>query len=170
MFFPVQNLPAIMRTLQTFILKAEATRTCLAGLIHSMNTPSELQVKLAQQTSTYGRAIAKTVGLGLAAGAAALYGQHSLSAARPIFPFIEQNFGLWQGAYLLTELVISVVWIAAMVQKTNRFQESLQQLRRQKIIDQQREALAQKNKARRIADLAEKRFVPKATRSSKFDY
>jgi len=136
-----------------------------------MSTPSEQQGKLALQTSTYGRAIAKTVGLGLAAGAAALYGQHSLSAARPIFPFIEQNFGLWQGAYLLTELVISVVWIAAMLQKTSRFQESLEQLRMQKRIDQQREVLAQKKAAaRRLAPLEKKKFVPKATRSSKFDY
>lgn len=138
---------------------------------NSMSNPSELQTRLARQTSVHGWSIAKTAGLGLAAGALALFGQHSLSAARPIFPFIEQNFALWQGAYLLTELVIALVWAAAMLQKTNRFQESLKQLRMQQSIDRQREASAQRRAAARRAEkVKEKAFVPKATRSTKFDY
>ncbi len=135
-----------------------------------MSNPSDLQTKLAQQTSTCGWGIVKTVALGLAAGAAALYGQHSLSAARPIFPFIEQNFGLWQSAYVVTELVMSLVWVAAILQKTNRFQESLRQLGMQKMIDEKKEARAQQAVARRAAQAEVKKFVPKTARSSKFDY
>jgi hypothetical protein len=135
-----------------------------------MSNPSELQTKLALQTSTCGWSIVKTVALGIAAGAVALYGQHSLSAARPIFPFIEQNFGLWQSAYVVTELLMSLVWVAALLQKTNRFQESLKQLQMQKTIDEKKEVRAQQAVVRRAAQAEVKKFVPKTARSTKFDY
>lgn len=137
-----------------------------------MSNPSELQTRLAQQASTCGWNIVKIIALGIMAGGAALFGQHSLSGARPIFPFIEQNFGLWQSAYVITELVIGLVWAAAVLQKINLFQEATKRLRMQQQLEEKKEVRAQKIlTAKRVEAAAEaKKFASKTARSTKFDY
>ena len=136
-----------------------------------MSDTSEIQTRLAQQASSCGWHIVKIIMLGIFAAAVALFGQHYLSGARPIFPFIDQNFGLWQTAYVIAELVMGLVWAAAVLQKVNLFQEALRRQRTQQTLDEKKDARMQKILvAKRAATLEVKKFVPKTARSSKFDY
>jgi hypothetical protein len=136
-----------------------------------MSNSSELQTRLAQQVSTCGWNIVKIIVIGIVAGGVALFGQHSLSGARPIFPFIEQNFGLWQSAYVVIELVIGLVWAAAVLQKINLFQEAMRRLRMQAQLEEKKEERAQKMLAVKRAEAAQaKKNVSKTARSAKFDY
>jgi hypothetical protein len=109
-----------------------------------MTYASETQSSLDQRVQTTGWQIARTVVLGLLAASLSLFGQACLARARPLFPMIDQNFVAWQSGYSFALLVIGVVWVAAMLQKVNQFQDCLQSLRMQRRLDAQYAVRAQK--------------------------
>lgn len=120
--------------------------------------------------------IIKTFGLGTLAGGFGVLGQIWLEQAAPIFPIISQNYGLWQGGYLLSLILIFVLWAAAMLQKIGFLQDSKQGLRTQHRIDEQnarREARAQAARERREQARRDREensiFYKTAARSKRFD-
>ena len=125
--------------------------------------------------------IVKTFCLGILAGSLGWLGEGWLAKAAPLFPFISQNYGLWQACYLLALLLIFVLWSAAMLQKMNLLQNSKQGLRMQMRIDEQnarREERARVNREREERLRKEREdmtitptfFKNSANRSKKFDY
>jgi ABC-type multidrug transport system fused ATPase/permease subunit len=145
-----------------------------------MTYASETQSLLDQRVQTTGWQIARTVVLGLLAACLSLFGQACLARARPLFPMIDQNFTAWQSGYSFALLVIGVVWVAAMLQKVNQFQDCLQNLRMQRRLDAQYAVRAQKAaEARRAREdataAAQSAEAPPArydknARSNKFNY
>lgn len=121
--------------------------------------------------------ITKTIGLGvLTAGLAAL-GQGWLEDAAPLLPFISQNYGIWQTAYVLSLVLIFLLWTAALRQKFGLLHNSKQGLAMQHRIDDQNariEERAQAHRERREQlreERAEHTIYHKAGgRSNKFDY
>jgi hypothetical protein len=68
--------------------------------------------------------IVKTIALGTLAAVLGVLGQGWLEDAAPLFPFISQNYGVWQAGYLLSLIVIFLLWAAAMLQKIGLLQNS----------------------------------------------
>ena len=120
--------------------------------------------------------ITKTTALGASAAVLGVLGQGWLEHAAPLFPFISQNYGIWQAGYLLSLLIIFVVWAAAMRQKFGLLENSKKGFQVQLRIDEQNERRAQRaREAReRRQKLEEDRdpvlFFKSASRSKKFDY
>lgn len=123
--------------------------------------------------------ITKTLMLGLLAAALGVLGQGWLEDASPLFPFISQNYGMWQAGYLLALIVIFLLWAAAMLQKIGLLQNSKQGKKMQARIDEQNERRAAKEQAAKERreqealdhDSVASFFKLKAgARSKKFDY
>ncbi|MYM69978.1 hypothetical protein GTP45_24460 [Pseudoduganella sp. FT55W] len=121
--------------------------------------------------------ITKTFGIGLLAGGLGVLGQGWLEHAAPLFPFISQNYGIWQTVYLLALILIFLLWTAALRQKFGLLHNSKQGLAMQHRIDEQnarREERAQATRERREQlrqERAEHTIYHKAGgRSTKFDY
>jgi heme exporter protein D len=126
--------------------------------------------------------IAKTFMLGVLAATLGVLGQGWLEDAAPLFPFISQNYGLWQAGYLLSLLVTFLLWSAAMLQKVGLLQNSKQGLNTQVRIDQhnarreerisaERERREQLRKEREDMTITPTYFKNTVTpRSKKFDY
>lgn len=124
--------------------------------------------------------IVKTFSLGAFATGLAFLAQGWLEHAAPLFPFISQNYGLWQAVYLLSLVVLFLLWCAALMQKFGLLANSKQGLAMQIRIDEQnarREERLQVERARREAlrrEREERSIYHKAStapaRSTKFDY
>jgi heme exporter protein D len=121
--------------------------------------------------------IAKTFCLGALAAVLGVLGQGWLEKAAPIFPFISQNYGLWQSAYLLSLILVFLLWAAAMRQKAGLLQNSKQGLKTQQRIDEQNARIEERRRANRERreqvrqEREEHTIYFKATgRSKKFDY
>lgn len=121
--------------------------------------------------------IIKTFCLGVLAGGFGVLGQVWLEQAAPIFPIISQNYGLWQAAYLLSLILIFVLWAAAMLQKVGLLQNSKQGLRTQHRIDEQNARIEERRRTNRERreqvrqEREEHTIYFKATgRSKKFEY
>lgn len=120
--------------------------------------------------------ITKTLALGACAAVLGVLGQGWLEDAAPLFPFISQNYGIWQTAYLLSLLIIFVIWAAAMRQKMGLLENSKKGFQVQLRIAEHNERRAQQaREAReRRQKLEDDRdpvlFFKSATRSKKFDY
>jgi hypothetical protein len=120
--------------------------------------------------------ITKTMGLGASAAVLGVLGQGWLEDAAPLFPFISQNYGMWQAGYLIALLIIFFIWAAAMRQKMGLLQNSKRGFQMQSRIAEHNERLAQKAleaKERRLkmeADRDPMLFFKSATRGKKFDY
>ncbi|NGZ86747.1 hypothetical protein [Duganella aceris] len=125
--------------------------------------------------------IVKTFALGVLAAALGVLGQGWLERAAPLFPFISQNYGLWQAGYLLSLVVIFLLWSAAMLQKMGLLQNSKlgrdkqlrideQNERRQERKQAERARREQERKAREAVTITPSYFKANNTRSNKFDY
>ena len=122
--------------------------------------------------------IAKTFGLGAVAAALAILAQGWLEHAAPIFPVISQNYGIWQSAFLLSLVLLFLLWCAALMQKFGLLQNSKQGLAVQMRIDEhnaRREARLQAARDQREKlrkEREERSIYHKASggRSTKFDY
>ena len=120
--------------------------------------------------------ITKTVALGACAAVLGVLGQGWLEHAAPLFPFISQNYGIWQAVYLLSLLIIFFIWAAAMRQKMGLLENSKKGFKVQLRIAEYNERRAQQ--AREVRERRQKleqdrdpvRFFKRATRSKKFDY
>ena len=120
--------------------------------------------------------ITKTMALGTCAAVLGVLGQGWLEDAAPLFPFISQNYGIWQAGYLLSLLIIFFIWAAAMRQKMGLLANSKKGFEVQLRIAEYNERRAQQ--AREVRErrqkLEEERdpvlFFKSATRSKKFDY
>jgi hypothetical protein len=148
-----------------------------------MTDIAEPQIDLDQRLTACAWHIARTVALGAAAAGLAVFGEQCLAEARPIFPMIDQNYGLWQAAYAAVLLLMGLVWAAAMLQKIGIYQDCLRHIRMRKELEEIRERRALKaqqekeereaqRKAREsvLDDFKQPRFQPRSTRSNKFDY
>ncbi|TFW21546.1 hypothetical protein [Duganella callida] len=135
----------------------------------------------AQRISACRWMIARTFALGAFAAGLGVAGQGFLEQAAPLFPFISQNYGLWQASYLLSLLLIFLLWSAAMLQKISLLQNSKQGLKTQQRIDEQnarREERARENRERReqlrkdrdALTITPSFFKNTEARSKKFDY
>jgi len=138
---------------------------------------SDLQARL----NATGWHIFRTVLLGAIAAGLAMYGQHALTEARPIFPLIDQNFGLWQTSYVGAILLVGITWLLAMRQKLGLYQNCLHHMKMQRIIDEQRQRRAERDEEMRKTRAERRReqeaeavrntpFMRKNARSTKFDY
>ncbi len=120
--------------------------------------------------------ITKTMALGASAAVLGILGQGWLEDAAPLFPFISQNYGIWQAGYLLSLLIIFFIWAAAMRQKMGLLENSKKGFQVQLRIAEYNERRAQQaQEAReRRQKLEEDRdpvqFFKSASRSKKFDY
>ncbi|MYM33847.1 hypothetical protein GTP38_05770 [Duganella sp. FT94W] len=121
--------------------------------------------------------IFKTFCLGALAATLGVLGQGWLEQAAPIFPFISQNYGIWQSAYLLSLVVVFLLWAFAMRQKIGLLDNSKRGLNTQRRIDQHNARVEERrraNSARREEvrqDREEHTIYFKASgRSKKFDY
>jgi hypothetical protein len=120
--------------------------------------------------------ITKTMALGASAAVLGVLGQGWLEDAAPLFPFISQNYGIWQAGYLLSLLIIFFIWAAAMRQKMGLLENSKKGFQVQLRIAEYNERRAQQaQEAReRRQKLEEDRdpvlFFKSASRSKKFDY
>jgi len=98
--------------------------------------------------------------------------------AAPIFPFISQNYGLWQSAYLLSLLVVFLLWAFAMRHKFGLLENSKKGLQTQRRIDAHNarvEERRQANRERREVVRKEREensiyFKASSGGSKKFDY
>lgn len=148
-----------------------------------MNDAADSEIDLDQRLTACGWQIVRTIALGAAAAGLAVFGEECLAEARPIFPLIDQNYGLWQAAYVGVLLLMGLVWAAAMLQKVGIYQDCLRHIRMRKELEEIRERRALKaqqekeeREARRKAredaleDFKQPRFQPRSTRSTKFDY
>ena len=121
--------------------------------------------------------IAKTMALGLAAAGVAVLGQGWLEDASPFFPVIKQNYGIWQGGYVLALIAVFLLWAAAMQQKLGFLHNSRLGRQNQLLIIEQAERRAQRAQAAKERQLQKEAepvsaisyFKAKA-RSNKFDY
>ncbi|NYE62027.1 heme exporter protein D [Duganella sp. 1224] len=122
--------------------------------------------------------IVKTFCLGVLAAVLGVLGQGWLEHAAPIFPFISQNYGLWQAGYLLSLVLVFLLWAAAMLQKVGLLQNSKQGLKTQQRIDEQNARIEERrraNRERREAVRKEREehsiyFKASGGTSKKFDY
>ncbi|SDG23215.1 MULTISPECIES: hypothetical protein [unclassified Duganella] len=121
--------------------------------------------------------IVKTICLGALAAGLGVLGQGWLEKAAPIFPFISQNYGIWQSAYLLSLILVFLLWAAAMRQKAGLLQNSKQGLKTQQRIDEQNARIEERRRANRERreqvrqEREEHTIYFKATgRSKKFEY
>lgn len=123
--------------------------------------------------------IIKTFALGALAAVLGVLAQGWLEHAAPLFPFISQNYGIWQAGYLLSLVVIFLLWAAAMLQKMGLLQNSKQGRAQQLRIDDQNERRLNRQeatRARRAQLLAERDTIAKpayfkvSAKSKKFDY
>jgi hypothetical protein len=121
--------------------------------------------------------IVKTIGLGTLAAALGILGQGWLEKAAPIFPFISQNYGLWQSGYLLALVLVFLLWAFAMRQKMGLLQNSKQGLKTQRRIDEQNARIEERrraNRERREAVRKEREehtiYFKASAPSKKFDY
>jgi C4-dicarboxylate-specific signal transduction histidine kinase len=124
--------------------------------------------------------IVKTFCLGALAATLGVLGQGWLEKAAPIFPFISQNYGLWQTAYLLALVLVFLLWAFAMRQKMGLLENSRQGLKTQLRIDEQNARIEERRRANRERreqvrqEREEHTIYFKATggtnRSKKFDY
>jgi hypothetical protein len=121
--------------------------------------------------------IVKTFCLGMLAAALGILGQGWLERAAPLFPFISQNYGMWQAVYLLSLVLGFLLWAAAMLQKLGLLQNSKQGLKTQQRIDAQNARIEERrhaNRERREAvrkEREEHTIYHKASgKSKKFDY
>jgi len=120
--------------------------------------------------------LTKTLALGTCAAVLGVLGQGWLEAAAPLFPFISQNYGIWQAGYLLSLLIIFFIWAAAMRQKMGLLENSKKGFEVQLRIAEYNERRAQQ--AREVRERRQKMeedrdpvlFFKSATRSKKFDY
>lgn len=147
-----------------------------------MTYASDTQNLLDQRLKTTGWQIVQTVVLGALAAVLALFGQVCLVRARPLFPFLDQNFDAWEGGYTLVLLAIGVVWVVAMLQRVSFFQECLERLRSQRRLDEQYALRAEKAEQARLAREAARAEAEaadalpnrlkyhKTARGNKFDY
>jgi len=140
---------------------------------------SASHIDLHARLSATGWHIFRTVLLGAVAAALAAYGEQKLTEARPIFPLIDQNFGLWQAAYAAAVLLTVVTWLLAMRQRIGLYQNCLHHIKMQKVIEEQRERREQREQEAREAREARRREMEELrsrppvrgnTRSTKFDY
>ena len=76
-----------------------------------MTYASDTQTLLEQRLKATGWQIAQTVVLGAMAAVLSLFGQVCLVRARPLFPFLDQNFDAWEGGYTLVLLALSLIHI-----------------------------------------------------------
>lgn len=141
-----------------------------------MSTASDTQLFLEERLTACCWHIAKTVALGALAAGFGVFGQECLLRARPIFPLIDQNYVLWQTAYMLVLMVMGLIWAAALLQKINLRQDYQRHIRMHRQREEQKAA-----RAARIQAVREERQQkaqaayeppprPKQERSSKFDY
>lgn len=123
--------------------------------------------------------LVKTFALGVLAAGLGVLAQGWLEHAAPLFPFISQNYGIWQAGYLLSLVVIFLLWAAAMLQKMGLLQNSKQGRDKQMRIDDQNERRLERLaeiRARREQEIAARDTIAKpayfkaSTRSKKFDY
>ena len=126
--------------------------------------------------------IVKTFCLGVLAAGLGILGQGWLEQAAPIFPFISQNYGLWQSAYLLSLILVFLLWAFAMRQKFGLLHNSKQGLKTQRRIDEHNARIEERRRANRERheavrkERAEHTIYFKATgkntntASKKFDY
>jgi C4-dicarboxylate-specific signal transduction histidine kinase len=124
--------------------------------------------------------IVKTTCLGVLAAALGILGQGWLEQAAPIFPFISQNYGLWQSAYLLSLVLVFLLWAFAMRQKFGLLHNSKQGLKTQRRIDEQNARIEERRRANRERREAVRKEREEhtiyfkasggATASKKFDY
>lgn len=120
--------------------------------------------------------ITKTTALGACAAVLGVLGQGWLEDAAPLFPFISQNYGIWQAGYLLSLLIIFFIWAAAMRQKMGLLENSKKGFEVQLRIAEYNERRAQQ--AREVKERRQKleeerdpvQFFKSASRSKKFDY
>lgn len=118
--------------------------------------PYELLELLDWQVKATTRQIIVTVVLGIMAGCLIKFAEHSLSLARPLFPMLDQNFGMWQNAFGAITLVIAFAWLAAMMQKFTLLQDCVRKQRVQRRIVEQRRTRDEAAEARRAQREAEK--------------
>ncbi|SFU79499.1 hypothetical protein [Pseudoduganella namucuonensis] len=146
-----------------------------------MNHVSETCLLLEERLKATSWQIVTTVMWGVMAAALAIFGQHCLEQARPIFPMIDQNFGLWQNGYAVALLAFALAWLAALMQKLNLLLDCRDRLKVRQRIDEEnarREQAREERRAQRLqaaaAAAAEPEIVRprrvKAGRSTKFDY
>jgi heme exporter protein D len=132
--------------------------------------------------------IFKTFCLGVLAAALGVLAQGWLEDAAPMFPFISQNYGVWQACYLMGLLLVFVLWAAAMLQKISLLQNSQHGRKTQQRIEEQNArvlAKMQAAKERREQERKERESTasliknsprnvlhnaPTPKRSNKFDY
>ncbi|MFC0167158.1 hypothetical protein ACFFKC_03620 [Pseudoduganella danionis] len=122
--------------------------------------------------------IAKTAAWGVLAGFFAVLGQGWLEDAQPIFPFIQQNFSLWQIIYLLALVLVFVLWAAAMQQKITILHNSkVGRAAQQRVVDfnarqaqRKQEALQRREQALREKQAEAANKAPQGGRSNKFDF
>ncbi len=145
-----------------------------------MTDVAEPQFDLSQRLTASGWHIARTIALGMVAAVLAIFGEQCLAQARPIFPLIDQNYGLWQTAYAAVLILMGLVWAAAVLQKIHIYQDCLRHMRMQQQLEEVRERRAlkaeQDKQAREAArqareeELKPPRFQSRGARSTKFDY
>lgn len=139
-----------------------------------MNSASDTQAILQQQFKSCGWQLAGTVTIGAIAATLALFGQSSLSLARPIFPMIDQIYGAWESWYIGALIIFGMVWAFALVRQLNGLQYLLGRLKAEQRLEQQRALRASRAQAAKKAPTPEPvRSRPPpvhATRSNKFDY
>lgn len=122
--------------------------------------------------------IAKTFCLGVLAATLGVLGQGWLETAAPILPFISQNYGIWQTAYLLSLVLVFLLWAFAMRQKMALLDNSKQGLKTQRRIDahnarveeQRRENRERREKVHREREEHTIYFKATGSRSKKFEY
>lgn len=122
--------------------------------------------------------IAKTFCLGALAATLGVLGQGWLETAAPILPFISQNYGIWQTAYLLSLLLVFLLWAFAMRQKMALLDNSKQGLKTQRRIDahnarieeQRRENRERREQVHREREEHTIYFKATGSRSKKFEY
>jgi heme exporter protein D len=93
--------------------------------------------------------IFKTFCLGALAAALGVLGQGWLEKAAPIFPFISQNYGIWQSAYLLSLILVFLLWAFAIRQKMGLLHNSKQGLKTQQRIDEHNARVEERRRANR---------------------
>jgi hypothetical protein len=144
-----------------------------------MTDVAEPQIDFSQRLTASGWHIARTIALGVVAAALGIFGEECLAQARPIFPLIDQNYGLWQTAYAAVLILMGLVWAAAVLQRISIYQDCLRHMRMQKQLEEVRERRAlkaqQEREAREAARKAREeelkpRFHSRNARSTKFDY
>lgn len=146
-----------------------------------MNHASETSLLLEERLKATGWQIVTTVMWGVMAAVLAIFGQHCLEQARPIFPMIDQNFGLWQNGYAVALLAFALAWLAALMQRLNLLLDCRDRIKVQRRIDEEkarRERAREERRAQQLQAAAAAAAAPeiirpprfKPGRSTKFDY